>query len=125
MTRAWLEERAKSLSQTHGPDSDVAHRLSVEKVAAATSDVSTLRADPGAFYAVELVLNLDTITPHVAGPKHVNVMRPTKVMETERIAIQKAYVVSCVNSRVQDLADAAAAIRGKQIAPGVEFYIAA
>jgi homoaconitate hydratase len=33
--------------------------------------------------------------------------------------------VSCVNSRVEDLAEAAVVVRGKSVADGVEFYVAA
>ncbi|KAF9507701.1 hypothetical protein BS47DRAFT_1351203 [Hydnum rufescens UP504] len=41
------------------------------------------------------------------------------------IPIQKAYLVSCTNSRVSDLAAAAAVLRGNRVAEGVEFYVAA
>jgi homoaconitate hydratase len=39
--------------------------------------------------------------------------------------IHKAYLVSCVNSRREDIAQAAEVVRGKKVADGVEFYIAA
>jgi homoaconitate hydratase len=34
-------------------------------------------------------------------------------------------LVSCVNSRVDDIAEAATLLKGKKIADGVKFYIAA
>jgi homoaconitate hydratase len=46
-------------------------------------------------------------------------------MDRERVEIQKAYLVSCVNSRLEDLEAAARIIRGKRVAPGVELYVAA
>jgi homoaconitate hydratase len=46
-------------------------------------------------------------------------------MEGRNLKIQKAYLLSCVNSRVEDLAEAAAVVRGKKVAEGVEFYVAA
>jgi homoaconitate hydratase len=46
-------------------------------------------------------------------------------MEAKKIVIDKAYVVSCVNSREEDLAAAAAVLKGKKIAEGVELYVAA
>jgi len=61
----------------------------------------------------------------VAGPDHVKVMTPVSEMRKRKLNIQKAYLVSCVNSRVEDLAQAAEVVRGKKIADGVEFYIAA
>lgn len=41
------------------------------------------------------------------------------------IKINKAYLVSCTNSRASDIASAAAVLKGKKVADGVEFYIAA
>jgi homoaconitate hydratase len=46
-------------------------------------------------------------------------------MADKNIRIDKAYLVSCVNSRVEDLAATAKVVRGKHVAEGVEFYIAA
>ncbi len=81
-------------------------------------------ADDGAFYAKELMLDLSTVTPHVSGPNHVKTMTSVIDMGERRMPIQKAYLVSCVNSRVQDLAAAAEVVQGKRVAEGVEFYIA-
>ncbi len=41
------------------------------------------------------------------------------------MAIQKAYLISCANSRVEDLEAAARVLRGKKIAAGVKFYLGA
>ena len=82
-------------------------------------------ADKDAFYAKELTIDLTTIQPHVSGPNTVKKMIPIADLQKQNIKINKAYLVSCVNSRVQDIAQAARFIRGKKIAPGVEFYIAA
>lgn len=83
------------------------------------------RADKDAFYAKELELDLGTVSPHVSGPNHVKVMTPVSEMKKKKVKINKAYLVSCVNSRLDDLAAAARVIKGKKVAPGVEFYIAA
>ena len=84
-----------------------------------------LTADPDAVYAKELMLDLSTVRPHVSGPDHVKVMKSLVQIEKEEIRIDKAYLVSCVNSRVEDLAEAAAVLRGEMIAPHVKFYVAA
>ncbi|KAG2017999.1 homoaconitate hydratase [Coprinopsis cinerea AmutBmut pab1-1] len=55
----------------------------------------------------------------------VKVSTPLPTLESQKIPINKAYLVSCTNSRVSDIAAAAAVVRGHKIAPGVEFYIAA
>jgi homoaconitate hydratase len=81
--------------------------------------------DTGAAYAARIRLDLGEVTPHVSGPDTVQVMKSLAELEEERIAIHKAYLVSCVNSRLEDLEVAAAVIRGRKVADGVELYVAA
>jgi homoaconitate hydratase len=83
------------------------------------------QADPGAHYAARLSLDLSTLVPHVSGPNSVKIATALPKLMDPPIAINKAYLVSCTNSRASDIAAAAAVLRGKQVAPGVEFYIAA
>ncbi len=83
------------------------------------------RPDPDAAYAGRILLDLSTVTPHVAGPDTVQVATPLSEIEAKRIRIQKAYLISCVNSRLEDLDAAASVLRGKRIAEGVGFYVAA
>lgn len=93
-----------------------------------------LEADIGAKYAKRFYLNLSTLAPYVSGPNSVKVATPLAKLEAENIKINRAYIVSCTNSRASDLAaaakvfkDAAAKNNGKipKIAEGVKFYIAA
>jgi homoaconitate hydratase len=81
--------------------------------------------DAGASYAAKITLDLAQVTPHVSGPDTVQVMESVAAIEKKKVAIQKAYLVSCVNSRLQDLEAAAQVLKGKKIAPGVQFYLAA
>jgi homoaconitate hydratase len=89
-------------------------------------------ADPGAKYAKSLYLNLSTLSPYVSGPNSVKIANPLNALEAQNIKVDKAYLVSCTNSRASDLAaaakvfkDAAAAGEPAKIASGVQFYIAA
>ncbi|KAI2641915.1 hypothetical protein GGS26DRAFT_28892 [Hypomontagnella submonticulosa] len=91
-----------------------------------------LTADPGASYAKSLYLNLSTLSPFVSGPNSVKVATPLRDLEAQDIKLDRAYLVSCTNSRASDLAAAArvfkdAALSGAEpkVAPGVNFYIAA
>ena len=84
-----------------------------------------LLPDPDASYAGRIVLDLSEITPHVSGPDTVQVMQSVAAIEKQKVAIHKAYLVSCVNSRMEDLAAAAKVLDGKKVAPGVKFYLAA
>ncbi len=100
-------------------------RLNETRLAQFESSVAELSADPDAFYARELSLDLDSVEPHVSGPNTVKDMTPISEMKARNQKVQKAYLLSCVNSRVDDLAQAAAIVKGKTVAAGVEFYIAA
>jgi len=84
-----------------------------------------LTADADAFYVKELTLDLSTVSPYVAGPHNVKTFTAVTEMRKRKLKVDKAYLVSCVNSRVEDLAAAAKIIKGKKVAEGVEFYIAA
>src|SRR6202142_439714 len=69
--------------------------------------------DPNAFYAARITLDLGEVTPQVSGPDSVQVMQSVAALETKRLPIQKAYLLSCVNSRVEDLEAAARVFQGK------------
>lgn len=91
-----------------------------------------LKADPSARYAKSLFLDLSTVSPYVSGPNSVKIATPVKLLQAEQIKVDKAYLVSCTNSRASDLAAAAkvfrdAASRGEpaRIAEGVKLYVAA
>ncbi|MGH8101279.1 MAG: homoaconitase, partial [Chthoniobacterales bacterium] len=83
-------------------------------------------ADADAEYAIELELDLASVVPHVSGPNEVKTMVSLPEMERKHVAIQKAYLLSCVNARFEDLHDAAEVVRtrGGRVAKDVEFYLA-
>ena len=81
--------------------------------------------DADAVYAGRIVLNLADVTPHVSGPDTVQVMQSVAEIAKKKVAIQKAYLVSCVNSRLEDLEAAATVLKGKKVAPSVKLYLAA
>lgn len=119
-TITWLRRREEFVSRRDRREHPRLNRERIDEL-----ERSPLTADPGARYARELFLDLGSVRPHVSGPDHVKVMEPVSEMEKKNVKINKAYLVSCVNSRVEDLAQAASVVRGKKIAPTVEFYIAA
>jgi homoaconitate hydratase len=83
------------------------------------------RPDDDAIYAGRIVLDLSEVTPHVSGPDTVQTMQSVAEIEKKKVAIQKAHLVSCVNSRIEDLSAAAKVLNGKKVAPTVKFYVAA
>ena len=81
--------------------------------------------DADAIYAARITLDLGQVTPHVSGPDTVQVMQSLAEIENKKVAIQKAYLISCVNSRLEDLAAAAKVLKGQKVASGVNFYLSA
>jgi homoaconitate hydratase len=84
-----------------------------------------VQAEADASYAATITLDLAAVSPHVAGPDTLSRAVPVGVVERERIAIQKAYLVSCANGRLSDLEAAAKVLGGRHVASGVSLYLAA
>ena len=80
--------------------------------------------DRDAVYAARITLDLSELTPHISGPDTVWKITSLAEMEKRQVAIQKAYLVSCVNSRLEDLAEAACVLAGKKVSPQVKFFLA-
>ncbi|KAF4343481.1 homoaconitase mitochondrial [Fusarium beomiforme] len=127
MLISWYRAKATTNAMFDGPSKDRINHKRIDEL-----EQNRMSADPGAKYAKELYLNLSTLSPIVAGPNSVKIATPLKNLEAENIPVNKAYLVSCTNSRASDIAAAArvfreAAKEGKpaKIAPGVNFYIAA
>ncbi|MFA7289511.1 MAG: homoaconitase [Melioribacteraceae bacterium] len=100
-------------------------RLNQKRLNELINSKDELQADPDAFYSKTITFDLSTVTPHVSGPNTVKVMKSIDEARNEKIKIHKAYLVSCVNSRLDDLAEAAEVLDGKKIDESVKFYIAA
>lgn len=127
--QSWLRARATTAAMFN-PDTGSGKRFTHAKLDELLQN--PLVADQGATYAKSLYLNLSTLSPFVAGPNSVKVATPLKDLEAQNIKLNKAYLVSCTNSRASDLAAAAKVFRDAakggqipKIADGVNFYIAA
>ncbi|NOY55945.1 MAG: homoaconitase [Actinobacteria bacterium] len=84
-----------------------------------------LAGDPQAHYAAHILFDLGEVTPHINGPDTVQATRSVAGFREQAVPIDKAYLLSCVNSRFEDLAAAAEELEGKHVADGVELYFAA
>ena len=130
ITIEWLKVRAEKISERGlaGVPSDAdgkgAHpRLNLKRISKLEQNIC--KADDDAFYSKEIIIDLSSVQPFVSGPNTVKTITSLSEIKTKQIKINKAYLVSCVNSRVNDLAEAASIVRGKKVAEGVKFYIAA
>ncbi len=117
-TIAYLTARKKHLAKNGGFD-----RYTDEDLIGWAAEPPA--PDRDAVYAGRIELDLADVSPHVSGPDTVQVMRSLADIEKDKIAIDKAYLVSCVNSRLEDIEAAARVVRGKKVAPKVDFYVAA
>lgn len=112
----WLKQRAQQKGHGHP-------RLHQERIR--NLEESGLASDADAYYAKTISLDLSSVRPHVSGPNSVKDMVPVAAMETRKVAVHKAYLLSCVNGRVDDLAEAAEVLKDKKISSKVQMYIAA
>lgn len=127
MLNAWLRSKATTAALfDQGKETRFTHERIDELMQ------NKMVADKGAKYAKSLYLNLSTLSPYVSGPNSVKIATPLNALEQQNIKVDKAYLVSCTNSRASDIAaaakvfkDASASSEPAKIAPGVQFYIAA
>jgi homoaconitate hydratase len=117
-TAAYLRERFAVLAAE-----GITDRLTEEMIAA--WEASPPAPDSDASYAAEITLDLSQVSPHVAGPDGVGVMRAVSEISADKVEIHKAYLLSCTNARLDDLVEAAAVLHGNRVADGVELYVAA
>lgn len=113
----------KNLIQPKKGEDFVHPRINDETIQALIDN--PVKPSPNASYSKTLTLDLSTLSPHVSGPNSVKVATPLSELASQEIKINKAYLVSCVNSRASDLKQAAEVLKGKKIKEGVEFYVAA
>jgi homoaconitate hydratase len=133
--QAWLRSKATEYALFPAADSTASKtvtRFNHQRLD--TLFENPLSADKGAKYAKYITLNLSTLSPYVSGPNSVKVATPLADLEAQNITVNRAYLVSCTNSRRSDIAAAAKVFKDAAIANGgvipkipahVSFYIAA
>ncbi|CAH6722838.1 homoaconitase, mitochondrial [[Candida] jaroonii] len=111
----FYKQRIEKLPQPHP-------RVNIETVKALENSV---QSDNDAVYAKHLKVDLSTLSPFISGPNSVKISTSLYDLSNQDIKINKAYLVSCTNSRLSDIKAAAEILKGRKVAPGVEFYVAA
>ncbi|MBP7960705.1 MAG: 3-isopropylmalate dehydratase large subunit [Caldilineaceae bacterium] len=82
---------------------------------------SLLFPDPDAAYTATHIYHAADLEPYVACPHTVDNVVP--VSDLAGIRVQQAFLGTCTNGRLEDLAAAAAVIRGKKVAVGTRFLV--
>jgi homoaconitase/3-isopropylmalate dehydratase large subunit len=85
------------------------------------ADLPGPAGDPDAALDSELTVDLTDLEPQVARPS-----RPDNVVGVsalDAVPITRAFVGSCTGGKLHDLAQAAAVLEGRRVAPGVEMFV--
>ena len=80
-----------------------------------------LYPDPDAPYEAEYIYCLEDLEPMVACPHSVDHVRSLREVAGTRIDM--AFIGTCTNGRLEDIAAAAEILRGRRIAPGVRLLV--
>lgn len=126
----WLRYKATEAAMLE--DRTTRERITHERIDELFANPIT--ADPDAVYAKQLYLSLSSLSPYVSGPDSVKLATPLHKLAPQKIKVDRAYIVSCTNSRASDIRAAARVFRDAaganggaipKIADGVQLYIAA
>lgn len=87
-----------------------------------TEEFEPADADAGADYAAARTVDLSAIEPYVSLPDFVpDNTRPVSAIG--EVPIQQAFIGSCANGKLSDLATAAAVVEGRRVHAGVRFIV--
>lgn len=78
---------------------------------------TVMETDPDFVYAESHVYDVSKLEPVVSCPNDVDNVHPISEIAPQRIPLNQAYIGSCTNGRLEDLAQAAAVLKGKHIPP--------
>ena len=89
----------------------------------ARSPFTPVAAGPDARYAAHHVIDLGSIVPRVATPGAVPGHTVPIGELPDAVAIDQAFIGSCANGKLSDLADAARVLAGRRVKPGVRLLV--
>ncbi len=84
-------------------------------------EAQALYPDEGAIYAAEYDLHLDRLEPLVACPHSVDNVQPLRAIAGQHVDM--AFIGTCTNGRLEDLAAAAQVLRGQTVHPGTRLLV--
>ncbi len=92
------------------------------KNAGAGEGWEAVRSDPDAGYAASWEYDVSRLSPQVACPHRMDNVRP--VEEVESPPLHRAHIGSCTGAKLFDLRAAAAVLKGRRVAAGLQLLIA-
>ena len=82
---------------------------------------SALAPDPDAHYTAEYTFDASTVEPQVACPHAVDNVVPLSQVAGTRV--HQAFLGTCTNGRLEDIAEAARVLAGRRVAPGTRLLV--
>jgi homoaconitase/3-isopropylmalate dehydratase large subunit len=93
---------------------------SVDEIADAIARLA-IYSDPGAAYVAEYHYQAEQLEPYVACPHSMDNVAPISQIAGTRV--HQAFIGTCTNGRLEDIAAAAEVVTGKQVAPGTRLLV--
>jgi len=110
VTLSWLEGRTSKRITDHG-----------SRITDHGSPISNLFPDPDASYVAEHSFDASTVEPQIACPHAVDNVVPLSQVAGTRL--QQAFLGTCTNGRLEDMAEAARVLSGQRVAPGTRLLV--
>jgi homoaconitate hydratase family protein len=102
------------------PPDDVTRRY-LDKRGVPRDGYEEIFPDPGAAYQQVVEVDGAALSPQIACPHTVDNVKP--VEEVAGKHVDQVFIGSCANAKYEDLAEAAAILRGHQVAPGTRLIV--
>jgi 3-isopropylmalate/(R)-2-methylmalate dehydratase large subunit len=119
-TFAYLAERLARRISREDPRS-LSEGMALQKEAEGAVRSQALYPDADALYAGEHLFDAASIELTVACPHSVDAAKP--LSQVKGIHIDQAFIGTCTNGRLEDLAAAAEIVKGKKVARGTRFLV--
>jgi homoaconitate hydratase family protein len=110
---AYLEQRLQARRRAAAASGDASEVAVIDEQLAALRS-SALYPDPDAGYALECRYDLGALEPMVAQPHRVDNVAP--ISEVKGRPVHQAWLGTCTNGRLEDIAAACEVLRGRRIA---------
>ena len=114
VTFDWLAQQAEALGKV-GLEEVARHRVGWESAS------RELSPDPDAVYLAEYEFDAAAIEPQIACPHTVDNVKPLSAVAGTRV--DQAFLGTCTNGRLEDIAVAARIVAGRRVAPTTRFLI--
>ena len=86
-----------------------------------TGPIDLVTSDPNASYERTVEIDVSALEPLVACPHTVDNVKPVSAVAGK--SVQQVVIGSCTNGRLEDLAEAAAIVKGKHVAAGTRMLV--